>query len=343
MVDEEDNKKITPSIKLNFDGIYKVNFNKRNSEALKNLTNEFNNLPMFKKGNRNNRGVGFKEFEDDFDIDFMINRSKTFPIKNSEKTHEMNVQQSISNKNILAKRFRYEIYGEGREEPQYKEADVFWIKPCDIILIKGSEKACNQIYNKYLGGFVNGGISPIKFSHAFLLWLCYISDKSDGKLSIDLKFEKMDKSRTRGVDTNENDISVKEGQGRMIPIPTLYGLLNDQELSHIGGDFEFREKYKLNAKLATKLNIYVYSEHALRKKTYSEKCALSFPFIIEIIDIFEKWDGKTDDDDKYPSDEFFDSAIEAFRIQMELSIENIEELKVKYGKLRKREGVEDVP
>lgn len=337
---EDDDKGPKKSIMLNFSHVYKVNFSDRNTEAIKKLSDEFGQLPEFKNGDRNNKGKGFINFDNDFDIEFIMNP----PYDAEDQEHNLRYQRpiSIKNDNILCKRFRYEEYYEGRTEPQYREADIFWIKPSDILLIKGSEKACQKI-SKYLGRLTNAGFDQIKFNHHFLLWMSYKYEKYDGKLSNDLKFEKMDKSRTQGVNTNENDIRVKEGQGKMIPIPTLYGLLNEQKLSHVGGDFELEENFKINAKLATELSFFVYSYHDLSGKTYSEKCGYAFPFMIEILDIFDKWEKRQRNDDKCPDDNFFDSAIESFKTQIEYSIESIEELKEEYRNLRNGEGVEDAP
>lgn len=338
MVEGEYNKKLK-SVMLNFNCIYKVNFDNRSPEILEKVSEEFNSLSEFKSGSRNHRGKGFIDFEDDFDIEFIL-KPPLFDQENSTNTKKWRYEFSISNKNILAKRFRYELYYEGRQEPEYREADIFWIKPCDVLLIKGSEKACEQI-SKYLTNFINVGFDPIQFDPEFLLWMSY-KYQSDGKLNDMLLFEKMDKTRTQGILTNENDIRVKEGQGRMIPIPTLYGLLNEQELSHVGGDFQFKNEYKLNAKLSIDLTMYIYSEHALNGKTYSEKCSLAFPFIIELINIFEAWEKRDYNDDKFPDDKFFDSSLESFQKQIEDSIESINELKEKYNNLRNGKGVEDV-
>jgi len=328
----EDDEKIRKPLKLNFNRIYKVNFNDRNSEAIQNLVDEFDNLPNYEPGRRNAVGKGFENFENDFDIEFDI-------YSPHELVSQMNTQQSISNRHIIAKRFRYEIYSEGRDEPQIREADIFWIKPRDILLIKGGDKASEQIFN-YLAGFTSAGFKQIEFADEFLLWMSYKYEKFDGKLSNNLIFEKMDKTRTMGIETNENDITVKEALGMTIPLPTMYGLLNEQNLYHIGGDFQFRD-YRINAKLAQKMSIYVYSLHALNGKTYSEKCAFSFPFILEIIEIFENWDGRDVDDDKFPDDDFFEDTIKKFKKQIDYSIEKIEVLKEKYRNLRN--GVENVP
>lgn len=342
MAEEEDNK-IRKPVSLNFNCIYQVNIDNRNSENLKKVIAEFNNLPLFQKGERAKRGKGFDEFEEDFDIEFVIKPRLFENQEDSTLLHKMRYTLSISDKNILAKRFRYEKYREGRKEPELREADIFWIKPRDILLIKGSEEACEMI-NSYLMRFKTAGFIPIEFDHEFLLWMCYKYEKFNGKLSDVLQFVRIDKSRTQGTDSHENDIRVKECEGWMIPIPTLYGLLNKQELSHIGGDFKLKtenKKYTINAKLATDLSIYVYSEHALKGVTYSEKCAYSFPFVLELIEIFREWDKRKEYDDKYPDDKFFDDAIESFQQQIEYSIERIGKLKEKYR--NKRNGVENVP
>jgi hypothetical protein len=334
----EDNNSGPKRTRLNFTRIYKVNFNERNIEAIHQLTEEFNNLPQFTEGDRNNNGKGFIPFEDDFDIKFELK-----PVYDEDEGPDNWFFRdiSISNNSLMAKRFRYEEYFEGKNEPQLREADVFWIKPFDILLMKGSEQACKKIY-PYLAEFTSTGFKKIKFDDKFLLWLSY-KYEDDGKLSNDLTFNRMDKSRTQGTNTNENDIQVREGEGRMIPVPTLYGLLNKQNLAHIGGDFKYKDIITINAKLAADVTIFVYSSNNLSGKEYSEKCELVFPFIIEIIDVFNKWDSRDSDNNKFPPDEFFNSSIESFRIQMEYAIESIEELKEKYRDLREGTGVEDAP
>lgn len=321
--------------RLNFTHIYKVNFSDENNETIQQLTDEFNSLPDFRNGDRNNKGKGFLEFNDDFNFEFIINP----PYEIEDQNHNMRYERpiSIQNGSVLCKIFRYEEYFEGRNEAQYREADIFWIKPFNILLIKGSEQACKKIYN-YLVGFNSAGFAKIEFNDYFLLWMSYKYEKFDGELSPNLIFSRMDKSRTQGSNTNENDIRVREGRGWMIPIPTLYGLLNEQRLSHIGGDFTYKDDILINAKLADDVSIFIYSSNDLSGKIYSEKCEYAFPFIIEIVDIFEKWGQRTSDDNKYPDDEFFDSAIESFRTQIEYSMESIGELKEKYRNLRNGAG-----
>jgi len=341
MVGDED-KTGKNFILLNFNRVYKVKFNNRTSNSLKKLTDEFNRLPKFKEGTKSNRGEGFLDFEDDFKINFVMKHSWKSRDQTCKELEDMNFEKDISNKNIVTKIFRYEDYTKGKQDPQLTEADLFWIKPYDILLIRGGKKTCELISEKYLVKFTNAGFEQIKFTPEFLLWMCF-KYESEGKLSDDLIFQKMDKSRTQGIGTNENDIIVREGQGRMIPIPTIYGLLNDQELFHVGGDFNFREEYTLNVKLAKDLSIFIYSEHELKGKSYDKKCSLSFPFILELIGVFEEWNAKDDDDDdKYPDDDFFNSSIDSFRTQVEYSIECLNKLKEKYNKLRSN-GVADGP
>lgn len=339
-------------VQMNFNRIYKVIFDDKEPETLKKVTENFNQLTKFKKGNPNNPGEGFKNFDEDFiikpfivkpDINFedYLNDSedsKEDDPDDSKKVKKMRLEKIISNENILTKRFCYESYIAGRKEAQNVEADIFWIKPCDVLLVKGSKTACEKV-SKYLLKFPTIGFDEIKFDHDFLLWILY-KFNLDGKLTNDLIIEKIDKGRTHGINTNENDIEFRDGQSRIMPLPTIYGLLNDHKLFHLGGDYKFRDDYKLNVKLATELTMQIYSDHALRGKTYEEKCHLSFPFIIEMIEIFEKWIN-INDEYKYPNDEFFDSAIEEFKEQYENSLEGIGDLKKKYENLRK--GVKDAP
>ena len=152
-------------------------------------------------------------------------------------------------------------------------------------MIKGSKEACEKIA-KYLTKFNNAGFDEINFDHDFLLWILYRYDQFDGVLSNDMQIERIDKGRTQGTNSNENDISFKDGQSRVTPLTTIYGLLNEHQISHIGGDYKFRSD-RLNFKTATDLTIHIYSEHVLRQKTYAEKCELSFPAIIEIVEVYE--------------------------------------------------------
>jgi|GEM_PF-4185091 hypothetical protein len=337
MVEEDDNNKVSTTIKLNFRCIYEVNFNHEDTKALKNITNEFNNLPKFKEDTLGNSNEGFMDFTDDFKIEPFIVRPCVDP-KDSSETTKLRYEKKISNKDILSKRFRYATYTEGRNEPNYVEADIFWIKPCDVLLIKGGKSACDKITD-YLIRFNNVGFTEIKFDHDFLLWILYRYDQYNGVMSssttADIIIEKIDKGRTHGEDTNENDIEFKDGQSRLMPFTTLYGLLINHEILHIGGDFQFRKKdHKINAKLAKDITMHIYADHVLKGKSYGEKCALAFPFIIEMMEIFENWT-KMPAKSKYPDDKFFDSAKESFETQMHYSLEGIKELKKKYKKLRK--------
>jgi len=326
MVEDTESKKS----RLNFTRIYKINFNERDTESIQKLTDEFENLPTFRGMNdRNNKAKGFIPFEDDFDIKFQLE-----PLyEEGQNAEEWFIRDiSISNGTLLAIRFRYEEFFEGKTEPQIREADLFWFKNFDILLIKGSEQACKKI-QPYLTQFTSGGFEQISFDDEFLLWMSY-RYQDDMKLSDNLEFIRMDKTRTQGTNTNDNDIRVREGQGRMIPIPTLYGLLNEQKLSHVGGDFRYKNDFIINAKLADDVSIFVYSTNALSGKSYSEKCELAFPFIIEIIDVFNKWDNRNSDDNKYPDDDFFDSTIRTFETEITYAIENLSNLKERYEELR---------
>lgn len=349
LVEEKDENQVTNPIKLNFRCIYRVSLNEKDNKALEKITKEFNDLPEYEEGTPENAGEGFTDFDDDFEIKKFIVKPPMKSMKSEANIKTMRYEKPIYNEDIISKRFRYEIYTEGRTEPKLIEADIFWIKPCNILLIKGSKLASTKI-DKYLSKFTNAIFNEVKFEHDFLLWILYRYDQYDGMLNIntstDVIIEKIDKGRTHGEDTNENDIEFKEGQSRLMPFTTLYGLLINHEILHIGGDFEFRKtpkkSNKINAKLATDITMHIYADHILRGKSYGEKCGLAFPFIIEMIEIFEKWI-KLPSKTKYPDDKFFDSAKESFEYQMKYSLRGIKDLKSRYSILRGNKGVQDAP
>jgi hypothetical protein len=339
----ESEQKVAP-IKMNFSYIYKVNFN-NNDPKLDDLTKEFNNLKIFEDGDSRHPGEGFKDFDDDFKIDVIVKPNAKYPEskdpddQDSENVKKMRYEISISNNNILTKRFRYEKYFEGKKEAQIREGDIFWIKSCNVILIKGSLEACRKI-NDYLTKFTTAGFDKIDFEHDFLLWLVYKYQESEGKLSNDFEFMKIVRGRTQGTDSNENDISFRDCQSRMVPLTQIYGLLNDHEISHIGGFFKFRDEYKISLKIATDLSIHLYSDLILSGKSYLEKCNLAIPVILEIIYIFESWK-KLSPKNKFPDETFFESMKQSFKEQIDDALQGFDSLNSRYAELRCENGVDN--
>ena len=109
----EDDKRAVP-IQMNFNCIYKVKFSKRSEEFLKNLTKEFNNLPEFEAGSPVKPGKGFIDFDNDFE--FIVKPVVDYKSRDDpSKVKQMRYEKTISNQNILKKRFRYEKYFEGKK------------------------------------------------------------------------------------------------------------------------------------------------------------------------------------------------------------------------------------
>lgn len=332
---DDQNVKAHKHIHMNFTKIIKTNVKKEDYDSYK---QKFNNLPEYKRGTREKKGIGFKNENiklEDFDIyklqDYKDGNDKQISLYN---------QCSISSENIITKTFYIEEYPRDTTDPIISRVDVFWILSCDILLLNGgldnAEEALKLLYEQ-LDGVI---IEEVELEHDFLVWITCRVLRRNGRLRDDynLMVKRIDKVNTANLNRNSGTsrvprvIDVSHGEQAELSLPTIYGLVNDHEHASIGGEFNFRND-TINAKLTSKKGIHIYSRAVLKGKGYEDRCNITLPFIIDIINVLEEWNS-LDNELRYPDKKYMDKMYKSFKEQIIECESNFKLLKEKYAKLR---------
>jgi len=299
--------------------------------------NDFENLPEYEKGSSESPAEGFKN-ENIKLKDFDLYNLQEYGTKNSI---QMSNQSSVNAENILKKSFYIEEYQRNSTDPILSRVDIFWILPCNLLVMNGGHDAAKKAF-KSIKTILKSRFEEIELEHDFLVWITCRLLRCGGKLNADdesLIIRRIDKGNTKNLDKGTSrvprDISVKHGIQAELSLPTIYGLVNQHEFASIGGEFSYR-KETINAQLSAKKGIHVYAQAALKGKDYEERCNIALPFIIDIINVFDVWKN-LDNKMKYPDKEYMDKMNKSLKEQIEECEENFKQLQKYYLGLRKEE------
>ena len=235
---------------------------------------------------------------------------------------------------IIKKRFFF------KKNDKESHADLFWIVPCNLFLIRGSIEISKKLMKELRLILKKEEIKEIEIENDFLMWIASQYSTNKGKLSKYMFIDQIDQGGTiksaKGTSASRvNEIRLKKGHRTDLSLPAIYGLVNDHKFSLIGGDFTLR-KNTINLKLTTKNTILAYSNQKdLKNKVIEAKYGLVFPLINELVNIIEFWNN-LDNDLKYPDDNYMKAMSESFELQVDECRKNLQILKTKYSELRKK-------
>lgn len=326
--------KMHKHIHMNFTKIIRTAVTDNNYE---NLFRDFEHLQEYEKGTSESPSEGFKDENielEDFDLYNLQEYGTINPV-------HMSNQSSVNAENILKKSFYIEEYPRNSTDPILSRVDIFWILPCNLLLMNGGHDAAKKAF-KNIKPILKTGFKEIELEHDFLVWITCRLLRCGGKLKTDdesLIIRRIDKGNTKNLEKGTSrvprDISVKHGIQAELSLPTIYGLVNQHEFASIGGEFSYR-KDTINAQLSAKKGIHVYAQAALKGKEYEERCNIALPFIIDIINVFDIWE-KLDNKMKYPDKKYMDKMNKSLKEQIEECEENFKQLQEYYLNLRGEE------
>jgi hypothetical protein len=298
----------------------------------------FENLPEYKKGTPE----GFKDEKIDlegFDLHHIHEYGADNPIY-------MSCQSSINAEDIIKKSFYVEEYLQDSTVPILYRVDIFWILPCNLLLMNGGHDNAKKALKNIEHILKKKGFKEIELEHDFLVWITCRLLRRKGKLRDNdesLIIKRIDKGNTKNLNVTSGssivprDITVKHGIQAELALPTIYGLVNEHEFSSIGGEFSFRDD-TINAQLSAKRGIHVYAQAALKSKGYEERCNIVFPFIIDIINVLNIWK-KLDNKKRYPDKKYMAKMNKSFEEQINECKKNFKILENKYSLLRGEDQV----
>lgn len=291
---------------------------------------ELERLPKYVKGNRDSKGKGFRHLNENFEM-------KEFYLKfhSEDENNPLGKISYVNVDRILTIQYVSEKYRGNNLEPSEETVDIFWIREYDLILMNGPKKLCEDAY-KEIVNIEKVKFIDIKFKHNFLLWIPYRLNKYGGKLFPELFVTIIGDGVTQNKSSMGNvpkRMVIDKSIEAILTLPAIYGLVNDHKFYSIGGDFKFRnELLKVtlsNDSIHIKINLF------LKNKDHGERCAIVFPFIIEMVNVLDYWENLDDPDEKYPNEEFLKVMEDSFNAQISACQKNFKKLKKLYKQRRK--------
>ncbi|MDY9922807.1 hypothetical protein [Methanobacterium sp.] len=325
MVEEESNESVEKYKKsLSFSKIVKVTGDKPDEF----YQSEFKRLPKYKRGSRDSKGSGFRPLESEFEI-------PEFYVKIHSKSEDdaLGKLGCVDVKRILKTQYVSEKYSGSSDEPSEVTVDIFWIREHDLMLMNGPKKLCSNAFDEIINlGTLN--LKEIKFVHDFLMWIPYRLNIANGELYPELFVTII----ADGVTQNKSStgfvpkkISIDKSIEALMALPSIYGLVNQHKFYLIGGDFKFRSKF-LKVKLSND-GIHIKINNTLKNKDHGERCAIVFPFIIEMVNVLKYWKG-LNAKERYPDEQFLKYLEDTFDEQVKECKDNFKKLREDYKKRR---------
>ncbi|MCZ3367066.1 MULTISPECIES: hypothetical protein [Methanobacterium] len=287
---------------------------------------ELRRLPNYVKGNRESRGKGFRPLDGLFEI-------TNFYIKIHSENNPLGITNYIDVNRILKIQYVSERYTGTNTEPTEETVDIFWIRQYNLILMNGPKKLCEDAYNE-LTNINKVEFTDVVFKHDFLMWIPYRLNNAKGKLFPELFVNII----ADGVTQNKSStgivpkrLVIDKSIEALMTLPAIYGLVNKHKFYSIGGDFDFR-KEPLRVTISNN-GIHIKITSLLKHKDHGERCAIVFPFIIEMVNVLKYWEG-LDAPERYPDEAFLEEIENSFNNQILECQNNLEELKKEYKEKR---------
>lgn len=288
---------------------------------------ELERLPKYSKGTKEAKGKGFRTLNENFEL-------IEFYIKSHSEKNPVGLPNYVNPKRILTTQYVSENYTSGSVEPYIVTVDIFWIRQFNILLMNGPKNLCEDAYDEITDiakvKFIN-----VKFKHHFLVWIPYRLNNAKGELFPELSVNLIADGVTQTKQSQGNvprKISIDKSIEALMTLPAIYGLVNEHKFYSIGGDFKFRnELLKVNL---SNNGIHIKINKFLKNKDHGERCTIVFPFIIEMVNVFDYWEN-LDKPNKFPDENFLEFMEDSFNNQVDACLKNLEKLKKVYKELRK--------
>lgn len=284
-------------------------------------------LPKYSKGTRKSRGKGFRPLNEEFEIE-------PFYIKVHLKNNPLGMTKYININKILKIQYVSEKYVGNNTQPSEDTVDIFWIREYDLVLMNGSKTLCEEAYDE-ITNIDKVKFIDVKFNHHFLVWIPYRLNNAGGKLFPELYVDIIANGVTQTKSSKGNvpkKISIDKSIEALMTLPAIYGLVNDHKFYSIGGNFKFRNEF-LEVNLSNN-GIKIKVNTLLKHKDHGERCAIVFPFIIEMVNVLDYWED-LDPTERFPDEKFLKVMEDSFNDQVKSCRKNLEYLKKQYKELRK--------
>lgn len=232
-----------------------------------------------------------------------------------------NLESNVSD--IKSFRYRWEeweeqeVGGESgletRPVRESKSVDVYWHFP-DFLFIKGNKTQTTKtadLIDLRLGDYVK--TKEIQFTPDFLLWILS-KYRNNQDLTDNLRANLLHDARIEGEEDRFGQSNVVDNSTDIAQAPNiLMGILRGKEMTALEGIFETEGMF-VNAELETDGRVHVKAEQDIHGAEPVERMSITLTFLIELLSLYEQWEG-LDPDDKYPPIEFFEEIYEECRTQ----------------------------